>query len=58
MANKKSWTADRDWVIKELDNHGKKLDKIIDAMGGLKAKVAIGSATIAGIVSWLATHWK
>ena len=37
----------------KLLEHDKKLDRIIESMGGLKAKVAIGSFTIAAVISYV-----
>ena len=40
-------------VMQQLKSHDSKLDKLIDGMGGLKAKVGIGAGVIAAIVSML-----
>ena len=50
MPSDKAWKT---LVMQQLNSHDTKLDKLLEGMGGLKAKVGIGAGVIATIISIL-----
>jgi len=48
----------KDNTQQRLDAHDRKLDKILQFMGGMKVKLAIGTSVIAGLVSYIVASIK
>ena len=48
MAYSKDW---KELVIKRLDRHDEKLDRLLENVAGMKVKIGVGSGVIAIIVS-------
>jgi len=65
MPKRNDWNEYKNLVLdfkqsteKKLDVHDQKLDRILEAMSGMKVKIGVGVTALSGFTTWIIMHFS